>query len=73
MATATRSRVSEDGAAIRALENNFATALNAGDIDAMTRCSPDPRGHQIPAPDLRSLPTARAARPLDDTSYMLYS
>jgi ketosteroid isomerase-like protein len=31
------SRVSDDKAAIRALENNFAAALNAGDIDAMMK------------------------------------
>jgi ketosteroid isomerase-like protein len=31
------SRVSDDEAAIRALETNFAAALNAGDIDAMMK------------------------------------
>jgi uncharacterized protein (TIGR02246 family) len=37
MGTATSSRVSDDEAAIRALEDNFARAVNAGDIDAMMK------------------------------------
>ena len=37
MGTATRGRVSDDEAAIRALENNFAAALNAGDVDGMMK------------------------------------
>jgi len=36
MGTATRGRVSDE-AAIRALENNFAAALNAGDVDGMMK------------------------------------
>ncbi len=37
MGTTPRSRMSDDEAAIRALEDNFAAALNAGDIDAMMK------------------------------------
>ncbi len=37
MSNATRTRASDDEAAIRALENNFAAALNAGDVDAMMK------------------------------------
>jgi uncharacterized protein (TIGR02246 family) len=37
MGTTTSGRVSDDEAAIRALENNFAAALNAGDVDAMMK------------------------------------
>jgi uncharacterized protein (TIGR02246 family) len=37
MGTATSGRVSDDEGAIRALENNFAAALNAGDVDAMMK------------------------------------
>jgi ketosteroid isomerase-like protein len=37
MSTATHIRVSDDVAAIRALEDSFAAALNAGDVDAMMK------------------------------------
>src|SRR4051812_45928741 len=37
MSTATHIRMSDDVAAIRALEDSFAAALNAGDVDAMMK------------------------------------
>jgi uncharacterized protein (TIGR02246 family) len=37
MGATTSGRVSEEEAAIRALENDFAAALNAGDVDAMMK------------------------------------
>jgi ketosteroid isomerase-like protein len=37
MNAATPARASDDVAAIQALENNFAAALNAGDVDAMMK------------------------------------